>query len=42
MTRLDADQLNQIGNAAVRAFVIESDVSTNQERIRRINRQARL
>jgi hypothetical protein len=41
-TRLDADQLNQIGNAAVRAFVIESDVSTNQERIRRINRQARL
>lgn len=41
-TRLDQDQLNQIGNAAVRAFVIESDVSTNQERIRRINRQARL
>ena len=41
-TRLDRDQLNQIGNAAVRAFVVESDVSGNQEKIRRLNRAARL
>lgn len=41
-TRLDQDQLNQIGNAAVRAFVVESDVSSNQERIRRLNRAARI
>lgn len=42
LTRLDQNQLNQIGNAAVRAFVVESDVTNNQERIRRLNRAARL
>lgn len=41
-TRLDQGQLNQIGNATVRAFVVESDVSNNQDRIRRLNRAARL
>ena len=42
-TLLDQQQLNQIGNAAtVRAFVIETDVSSNQERIRRLNRAARI
>lgn len=41
-TRLEQDQLNQIGNAAVRAFVVESDVSNSQERIRRLNRAARI
>lgn len=43
-TRLDSDQLNQIGNAAVpvRAFVVESDVSGSQDRIRRLNRAARI
>lgn len=41
-TRLDRDQLNQIGNAAVRAFVVESDISTSQSRIRRLNRAARI
>lgn len=41
-TILDRDQLNQIGNATVRAFVIEHDVSSNQERIRRLNRAARI
>lgn len=41
-TRLNQGQLNQIGNAAVRAFVVEADVTNNQERIRRINRQARI
>lgn len=41
-TLLNQQQLNQIGNSAVRAFVVESDVTNNQERIRRINRQARI
>lgn len=41
-TKLDQRSLNQIGNATVRAFVVESDVSGSQERIRRLNRAARL
>lgn len=41
-TLLNQGQLNQIGNAAARAFVLESDVTNNQERIRRLNRAARL
>lgn len=41
-TKLDPFALNQIGNAAARAYVIESDVSGNQERVRRLNRAARI
>lgn len=41
-TILNQGQLNQIGNAASRAYVVESDVTNNQERIRRLNRAARL
>ena len=41
-TALNQQMINQIGNAAVRAFVVESDVSGNQERIRRLNRAARI
>lgn len=41
-TRLDQAQVNQIGNAAARAYVVESDVSNNQERINRLNRAARI
>ncbi len=41
-TFLNQGQLNQIGNATVRAFVVESDVSSSQERIRRLNRAARI
>lgn len=41
-TMLDQQQLNQIGNATVRAYVTEADMSSNQERIRRLNRAARL
>jgi len=41
-TQLDQNSLNQIGNATARAFVVESDVSNSQERIRRLNRAARL
>lgn len=41
-TRLDPFSLNQIGNAASRAFVLEHDVATNAERVRRLNRAARI
>ena len=41
-TRLDQAQVNQIGNAAARAYVLESDVTNNQERITRLNRAARI
>lgn len=41
-TTLDQNSLNQIGNATTRAFVVESDVTNNQERITRLNRAARL
>ena len=42
VTRLDQGQINQIGNAASRAYVVESDVSSGQERINRLNRAARI
>lgn len=41
-TMLNQSQINQLGNASVRAFVVESDVSGNQERIRRLNRASRI
>ena len=41
-TTLNQAQLNQIGNVAARAYVVESDVSGNQERIIRLNRAARI
>ena len=41
-TRIDQGQMNQIGNAAVRSYVLESDVANNQERRIRIERAARI
>lgn len=41
-TTLNQNQVNQIGNVAARAFVVESDVTGNQERIQRLNRAARI
>jgi hypothetical protein len=41
-TRLDPTQVNQIGNAASRAYVVESDITGNQDKIKRLNRQARI
>lgn len=41
-TSLDQNSLNQIGNATARAYVLESDVTGNQQRITRLNRAARL
>jgi len=39
-TRIDQDQINQIGNVAARAYVVESDVTSAQERANRLNRAA--
>ena len=41
-TALDQNSINAVGNAANRAYVLETDVSGNQERIRRLNRAARI
>ena len=41
-TTLNQAQVNQMGNMAARAYVVESDVSGNQERIIRLNRAARI
>lgn len=41
-TRIDQGQVNAMGNATVRAFVTESDVTGVQDRIRRLNRAARI
>lgn len=41
-TNLSQNSINQLSSATNRAFVLESDVSGNQERIRRLNRAARI
>jgi hypothetical protein len=41
-TTINQGQVNQLSSATSRAFVLESDVSGNQERIQRLNRQARI
>lgn len=41
-TQLNASSISAIGNAASRSFVLETDVTNNQERIRRLNRAARI
>lgn len=39
-TQLSQQSVNQLGTMTARAYVVESDVSNSQERIRRINRAA--
>jgi len=41
-TLLNQNQVNEIGSATARAYVVESDISGNQERIQRINRASRI
>ena len=41
-TRLDQASINKVGNAASRSYVLESDVTSNQEKITRLNRAARI
>jgi hypothetical protein len=42
ITQLPANTINQMGAANIRAYVVESDITSGQERIRRLNRAARL
>lgn len=42
VTSLDQQSINQLGSATSRAYVLEADVTSGQERIKRINRAARL
>lgn len=42
LTQLDQATINRLGSATNRAYVVESDITNSQERIRRINRAARL
>ena len=42
VTQLDNQSIDKMGSASNRAYVIESDVTSSQERIKRINRAARL
>jgi hypothetical protein len=42
VTQLDQGTINRLGSATNRAYVVETDISNSQERIRRINRAARL
>jgi hypothetical protein len=39
---INAGQINQLASATARAYVVESDVSGNQERINRLNRASRI
>lgn len=41
-TQLDSQSIQQLGSATSRSYVVESDITNSQERIRRINRAARL
>lgn len=42
VTQLDQGTINQMGSATGRAYVVESDITNQQEKIVRINRAARL
>jgi len=42
LTQLNQASINQMGSAAGRAYVVESDITNSQEKIIRINRAARL
>jgi hypothetical protein len=42
VTTLDQRSINQLGSATGRAYVVESDITNQQEKIIRINRAARL
>ena len=42
VTQLSPNSINQLGSATNRAYIVESDVTNSQDRIKRINRAARL
>lgn len=42
LTQLDQSTVNRLGSASAKAYVVESDITSSQEKISRINRAARL
>jgi hypothetical protein len=40
-TNISQQSINQMGNQAVRAYVIETDVTSNQQRVESIKQRAR-
>jgi anti-sigma28 factor (negative regulator of flagellin synthesis) len=40
-TNISQASINQMGNQAVRAYVIETDVTSNQQRVEAIKQRAR-
>lgn len=41
ITQLNAESINALGNQAIKAYVVETDVTTNQQRIKAIQQRAR-
>ena len=41
LTQLNQQSINAIGNSAIRAYVVETDISSNQKRIQAIKQRAR-
>lgn len=41
LTQLNAASINALGNQAIKAYVVETDVTTNQQRIKAIQQRAR-
>jgi len=41
MTQLNSSTINALGNQAIKAYVVETDVTTNQQRIKAIQQRAR-
>jgi hypothetical protein len=41
LTQLDQNTINAIGNQAIRAYVVETDVTSNQKRVQAIKQRAR-
>lgn len=41
MTQLNAQTINALGNQAIKAYVVETDVTSNQQRIKAIQQRAR-
>ena len=40
-TNISQQSINQMGNQAIKAYVVESDVTNNQQRIEAIRQRAR-
>ena len=41
LTQLNPASINALGNQAIKAYVVETDVTTNQQRIKAIQQRAR-